>query len=176
MPGTSFFRYLVFLLGSSLCATACFSCVQRIDGTTESQSFEIYFSSIVVSDPGNSINIDGGTGILGPYKYSLDGSLSPPPLRGVEREARKTVVKDLVTGKIGLTEGKLIIKHITGVNADDIASDYGLEVVDYLPSINRIVVQLPDLLGLANVQNSLRVDQRILETSLEVYYGGYQLR
>lgn len=45
-----------------------------------------------------------------------------------------------------------------------------------LPSINRIVVQLPDLIGLANVQNSLSVDQRVLETSLEVYYGGYQLR
>ena len=176
MLGTSFFRYLFFFLGSSLCSTACFSGVQSIDGTTESESFEIYFSSIVVSDPGNSIKIDGDIGVLGPYKYSLDGSLSLSPPRGVEREARKLVVKDLVTGKIGLTEGKLIIKHVIGVNGDDIASDYGFEIVDYLPSINRIVVQLPDLIGFANVQNSLRVDQRVMETSLEVYYGGYQLR
>ena len=102
--------------------------------------------------------------------------MSPSPLRGGEREAKKLVVKDLVTGKIGLTEGKLIIKHVIGVNGDDIASDYGFEIVDYLPSINRIVVQLPDLIGFANVQNSLRVDQRVMETSLEVYYGGYQLR
>ena len=122
------------------------------------------------------MNIESDIGVLGPYKYSLDGSLAPSALRGVEREARKLVVKDLVTGKIGLTEGKLIIKHGIGVNVDDIASDYGFEIVDYLPSINRIVVQLPDLIGFANVQNSLRLDQRVMETSLEVYYGGYQLR
>lgn len=176
MPGSNFLLHLFAFLVSSLFAAGCFSSIQRIDGTTEAQAFEIYATSVVVSDPRDLISVDSGIGVIGDYKYSLDGSLAPVLLRGAETDSSKTVVKDLVTGRIGVTEGKLIIKYAAGNNPDNIALDYGYEVVDHLRLINRMVVKLPNLTDLPNVQSSLRLDERVLETSLEVDYGGYRLR
>ena len=176
MPGSNFLFHLFVFLASSFFAAGCFSSIQRIDGTTEAQAFEIYASSVVVSDPRDLIRVNSGIGVVGDYKYSLDGSLAPALLRGAETDSGKTVVRDLVTGKIGVTEGKLIIKYAAGNNPDNIALDYGYDVVDYLRSINRMVVKLPDLTDLLNVQSSLRLDERVLETSLEVDFGGYRLR
>jgi hypothetical protein len=85
-------------------------------------------------------------------------------------------VKDKLTGKIGITQGRLIVKYVDGLNGENIALDYGLNLVDQLPSINRLVVQLSDLTNLEQIQETLSFDRRVLTTSLEVYYGGYQER
>ena len=91
-------------------------------------------------------------------------------------ESKKSVVKDLMSGRIGITEGRLIIKYAKGVNGENLAIDYSLDLVEQLPSINRIVVQLSDLTTLKQVQGNLMLDKRVLTTSLEVQYGGYTPR
>ncbi len=148
----------------------------RADGAQFAPSFEVYSSSSVVSDPDDLVKISSKIGALGEYKYSLDGSLAASNLRGMEIESKKSVVKDLMSGRIGITEGRLIIKYAKGVNGENLAIDYSLDLVEQLPSINRIVVQLSDLTTLKQVQGNLMLDKRVLTTSLEAQYGGYTPR
>jgi len=157
-------------------ATACVSESVRRDGLPDERSFEVYASSSVASDPDNRLAISSSIGVLGDYKYSLDGSLAKSNLRGIELDKKNKVVKDKRTGKIGITQGRLIVKYVDGLNGENIALDYGLNLVDQLPSINRLVVQLSDLTNLEQIQETLSLDRRVLTTSLEVYYGGYQER
>ena len=150
--------------------------LDRADGAQFEPSFEVYSSSSVVSDPDDLVKISSKIGALGEYKYSLDGSLAASNLRGMQIESKKTVVKDLMSGRIGITEGRLIIKYADGVNGENLAIDYSLDLVEQLPSINRIVVQLSDLTTLKQVQGNLMLDKRVLTTSLEAQYGGYTPR
>ena len=150
--------------------------LDRADGAQFEPSFEVYSSSSVVSDPDDLVKISSKIGALGEYKYSLDGSLAASNLRGMQIESKKSVVKDLMSGRIGITEGRLIIKYADGVNGENLATDYSLDLVEQLPSINRIVVQLSDLTTLKQVQGNLMLDKRVLTTSLEAQYGGYTPR
>ena len=84
------------------------------------------------------------------------------------------VVENPLTGRIGLTSGHLIVEYAEGENGPDLALGYGLAVISQLPSINRIVVQLSDLGQFEQVKESMRLDDRVVSTELEVYYGGYK--
>ena len=170
------FRNLLMILGGILWVGYCSAELVRADGARFLESFQVYSASSVVSDPDDKVNISGKVVALGDYKYSLDSSLASSNLRGMQLDPKRKVVKDLVTGRIGITQGRLIVKYADGVNGDNIALDYGLELVDRLPSINRIVVQLFDLTNLKQVQDNLMLDQRVLTTTLEAYYGGYHFR
>ena len=83
----------------------------RRDGVPYEQSFDVYAASSVVSDPDNQVAISSSVSVLGDYKYSLDSSLASSNLRGGEPDQTRKVVKDKITGAIGITQGRLIVKY-----------------------------------------------------------------
>jgi hypothetical protein len=138
------------------------------------QELNIIESSVVAIDQDNNIGLTSGIEALGDYKYSLDNSLATSQAQSADPVSSLKVVENPLTGRIGLTSGHLIVEYAEGENGPDLALGYGLAVISQLPSINRIVVQLSDLGQFEQVKESMRLDDRVVSTELEVYYGGYK--
>jgi hypothetical protein len=132
-------------------------------------------SSVVVIDNDNNIALTAGITALGDYKYSLDDSLTngQAQSQSVQSVSSLKVVKNPLTGRIGLTSGQLIVEYVEGENGADLALGYGLEVISQLPSINRIFVQLDDMGKFQQVKEAMRLDDRVVSAELEIDYGGY---
>lgn len=137
------------------------------------QEISIIESSVVVIDKDNNIALAAGIAALGDYKYSLDNSLATSQAQSADPVSSLKVVENTLTGRIGLTSGHLIVEYAEGENGPDLAFGYGLAVISQLPSLNRIVVQLGDLGQFEQVKESMRLDDRVVSTELEIYYGGY---
>lgn len=137
------------------------------------QKLSIIESSVVVIDKDNNIALAAGIAALGDYKYSLDDTLATGQTQNAQPVSSLKVVKNPLTGRIGLTSGQLIVEYAEGENGPDLALWYGLEVISQLPSINRIIVQLDDMGKFEQVKEVMRLDDRVVSTELEVYYGGY---
>ena len=138
------------------------------------QELNIIESSVVVSDQDNNIGLTSGIKALGDYKYSLDNSLGTVQTQSAQPVSLLKVVVNPSTGRIGLTSGHLIIEYVEGETGPDLALGYGLAVISQLPSLNRIVVQLGNLGQFEQVNESMRLDDRVVSTELEIYYGGYK--
>ena len=128
-------------------------------------------NSVVVADKNNQINLDEGISAIGDYKYSLDGSLVISQAQNVQSSTVMKVVKNPSTGRIGLTNGLLIIKYADGENGSDLALNYGLSVIDELPSLNRVVAQLKNPEDFTRINEAMKLDNRVISTELEIYYG-----
>lgn len=140
------------------------------------QDIIIIENSMVVFDKNNTISINDGIGAIGDYKYSLDGSLPNNQLQNTQSSIIMKVVKNRNTGRVGLTNGQLFIKYAEGVNGPDLALNYGLSVIDVLPSLNRIVVQLNNLEDYERIKESMKLDDRVISTELDIYYAALQLQ
>lgn len=138
------------------------------------QELNIIESSVVVIDQDNNIGLTSGIEALGDYKYSLDDSLGTVQTQSAQPVSSLKVVVNPLTGRIGLTSGHLIVEYAEGESGPDLALSYGLAVISQLPSLNRIVVQLGDLGEFEQVKESMRLDDRVVSTELEIYYGGYK--
>lgn len=145
----------------------------RLGGSNDT-ALEIILASSVAEDPNDQIVTSNAVVALGDFKYSLDGSLNIPSGQSSAGSPVMKVVKDSITGRIGLTNGQLIIEYVEGENGAYLASDYGLAIVSQLSSINRVVVQLVDFGEYKQLQTTLGLDTRVISTELDVYYGGYK--
>ena len=128
-------------------------------------------NSVVVADKDNQINLNEGISAVGDYKYSLDGSLLISQAQNAQSSTVMKVVKNPSTGRIGLTNGLLIIKYADGENGSDLALNYGLSVIDELPSLNRVVAQLKNPEDFTRINEAMKLDNRVISTELEIYYG-----
>ena len=137
-------------------------------------NIDIIENSMVVFDKNNTISINDGIAAIGDYKYSLDGSLPNTQLQNTQSSIIMKVVKNSNTGRVGLTNGQLFIKYAEGVNGPDLALNYGLSVIDALPSLNRIVVQLNNLGDYERIKESMKLDDRVISTELDIYYAAIQ--
>lgn len=140
------------------------------------QDIIVIENAVVIFDKDNTISLDVGIAEIGDYKYSLDGSLGNNQVQNIQSSSVMTVVKNPNTGRVGLTNGQLFIKYAEGVNGPDLALNYGLSVIDELPSLNRIVVQLNNLGNYELIKESMKLDIRVISTELEVYYAATQLQ
>jgi hypothetical protein len=138
------------------------------------QELSIIESSVVVIDQDNNIGLTSGILALGDYKYSLDGSLGTIQTQSAQPESSMKVVVNSLTGRIGLTSGHLIIQYAEGENGRDLALGYGLAVINQLPSLDRIVVKLVNLGQFEQIIKLMSLDDRVVATELDVYYGGYK--
>jgi len=143
-------------------------------GTANQAALKIYEASSVVEDPTDQILTSSTIAALGDFKYPLEGSLQVSRGQSATTGTLMKVVKDALTGRIGLTSGHLIVEYVEGESGPDLALSYGLAVISQLPSLNRIVVQLGDLGEFEQVKESMRLDDRVVSTELEIYYGGYK--
>lgn len=137
-----------------------------------------------MEDLNNQIVTSNTIVALGKFKYSLDDSLAIVQVKNTQLMSSQKqsaqsitsmkVVADPRTGRIGLTNGQLIIKYAEGVIGADLALDYGLSIITELASINRVVVQVGDLAGFAQLNETLRSDDRVVSTELDIYYGDHK--
>ena len=166
-----------FLLMTLTCAAVMFASVLLAAEPALSlyppdrSTIEMVQDAVVVEDPLDQIATSESVFAFGKFKYSLDGNL--PVARGQHSEVGPSmhVVKDSISKQIGLSNGQLIIKYIPGTDGVALAGEYGLTLVGELPSLDRIVVQLVELEALADLQDELLRDARILSTELDVRYG-----
>ena len=135
------------------------------------QEVIIIENSVVVADKDNQISLNDGILAIGDYKYSLDGSLVVSQARNAQLSSVMKVVKNPFTGRIGLTNGRLVIKYADGENGSDLALNYGLSVIGELPSLNRVVAQLKNIEDFTRINEAMKLDDRVISTELEIYYG-----
>lgn len=136
------------------------------------QNLTVIESSKVVSDIDNVIKLSENIGELGGYKYSLNGDLKLGRTQSATPASHLKVVKNPHTGRIGLTSGVLIVQYSEGEDGLNVAAEYDLLVIKEIPSLNRVVIQLDSASDYNDLNVSMRQDQRVVSTELDVYYGG----
>jgi len=80
------------------------------------------------------------------------------------------VVRDASTGRIGVAIGKLLVTYRDGANLQNIATDYGLDVVDTFQRLSTGVLAINSFAHYLEVKAALELDYRVKEVKLEVIF------
>ena len=164
-------RFSTFLLTGIFAASLSFA-----NGPAQSdqgrQAFTVILGSSVVLDPNDDIAQSEKIGSVGDFKYSLDAGVAQLGLGQTARVTQQMKVVELVGSTVkGITDGKIFVQYVPGVDPTQIPVDYGLEQVETFPGINRVLLKVSDISRLESVQEELERDFRVVKTELDIFYG-----
>ena len=91
--------------------------------------------------------------------------------QGAEAEGRSEfVVRDASTGRIGVAIGKVLVTYRDGANLQNIATDYGLDVVETFHRLSTGVLAINSFAHYSEIKAALELDYRVKGVKLEVIY------
>lgn len=91
--------------------------------------------------------------------------------QSAEAEGRSEfVVRDASTGRIGVAIGKVLVTYRDGANLQNIATDYGLDVVETFHRLSTGVLAINSFAHYSEIKAALELDDRVKGVKLEVIY------
>ena len=164
------------------------------------QKLTLLPDSAVAFDPANKI-VGAKIGRVGSQKFALkksdllalaaDEAAKRVNTDGVQTNANvdspiisinpnKRVVRSNLTDQLGITNGQLIVKlNVASVGqvsaAEQLAADYGLNVVEHLSLTASVVLAAPSFEHLAEALPQLQQDARVVQVELDAVFSVIRL-
>lgn len=131
------------------------------------QNESTQYAEVVDQSKLNEANSDPAILLLANDILKSKGTMT----QSAEEEGRREfVVRDAYTGRIGVAIGKVLVTYRDGANLQNIATDYGLDVVETFHRLSTGVLAVDSFAHYSEIKAALELDDRVKAVKLEVIY------